>query len=146
MSNSPPPETHYSSSSSASSLTTLKNRNSYTPFEVDTTRSQSRSCCFLRNFFVLLRSWAILHVIQAQYNTHRYFRYRPENSWCATTSILPSPCCDITIVSPRLPVLPSTLIRSCRNFSNAETSKILSLAGWEALMINYCRYLVDAVE
>ena len=43
----------YSSSSSASSLTTLKNLNSYTPWEVETTRSQSRSCCFLRYFFVL---------------------------------------------------------------------------------------------
>lgn len=43
----------YSSSSSASSLTTLKNLSSYTPREVETTRSQSRSCIFLRNFLVL---------------------------------------------------------------------------------------------
>ena len=44
----------YSSSSSASSLTTLKNLNWYTPLLVLTTLNQSRSCCFLRNFFVLL--------------------------------------------------------------------------------------------
>ncbi len=33
------------------------------------------------------------------------------------------------MVSPRLPVRPSTLILSLRNFSKAKTSKILSLAG-----------------
>jgi len=40
------------------------------------------------------------------------------------------------MVSPRLPTRPSTLIFSFRNFSKAETSKILSLAGCEALMMN----------
>lgn len=52
------------------------------------------------------------------------------------TSILPSPCWLILMVSPRLLVRPSTLMRSWRNFSNAETSKILSDAGCDALMIN----------
>ncbi len=52
-------------------------------------------------------------------------------------SILPSPCCEILMVSPRLPTRPSTLIFSFRNFSKAETSKILSLAGCEALMMNF---------
>lgn len=56
---------------------------------------------------------------------------------CATTSTLPSPVWEMLILSPRLPTRPSTLMRSCRNFSKAETSKILSLAGWEALMVNY---------
>ena len=57
---------------------------------------------------------------------------------CAITSIFPSPCWLIAIVSPRFPTRLSTLILSCRNFSKAETSKILSEAGWEALMMN-CR-------
>lgn len=51
-------------------------------------------------------------------------------------STLPSPCWEILMVSPRLPTRPSTLIFSFRNFSKAETSKILSLAGCEALMTN----------
>ena len=53
------------------------------------------------------------------------------------TSILPSPCWLITTVSPRFPTRLSTLILSCKNFSNADTSKILSEAGCEALMVNY---------
>lgn len=48
------------------------------------------------------------------------------------------------MVSPRLPTRPSTLIFSFRNFSKAETSKILSLAGCEALMMN-CRGRVSSV-
>lgn len=56
---------------------------------------------------------------------------------CATTSILPSPCWLICTMSPRFPTRPSTLILSWRNFSNAETSKILSEAGCEALIMNY---------
>lgn len=56
-------------------------------------------------------------------------------------SILPSPTWEIWMVSPRLPTRPSTLIFSFRNFSKAETSKILSLAGCEALMMN-CRAVV----
>lgn len=70
-------------------------------------------------------------------STHRYFKYRPENWVWAMTSILPSGCWLISTVSPRFPTRLSTLILSCRNFSNAETSKILSEAGWEALII-YC--------
>lgn len=57
-------------------------------------------------------------------------------------SILPSPCWLILMVSPRLPTRPSTLIFSFRNFSKAETSKILSLAGWEALMMNCTHWIV----
>lgn len=68
--------------------------------------------------------------------THKYFKYRPENWVCAITSILPSPCWLIVTVSPRFPTLLSTLILSCRNFSKAETSKILSEAGCDALMMN----------
>ena len=76
---------------------------------------------------------------QAQSQTHRYLRYRPENSMWVTTSILPAPAWLIFTASPRLPTRPSTLILSCRNFSNAETSKILSWAGWAALMVNLTR-------
>lgn len=43
----------YSSSSSSPSLTTLKNLSSYTPLEVETTRSQSLRWCFFKNFLVL---------------------------------------------------------------------------------------------
>ena len=71
-------------------------------------------------------------------DTYRYLRYRPEKSVWATTSILPSPCWLICTVSPRLPTRPSTLILSWRNFSKAETSNILSEAGCEALMMNFC--------
>src|SRR5689334_12679061 len=53
------------------------------------------------------------------------------------TSILPSPCWEIWMVSPRFPVRPSTLMRSWRNFSKAEMSKILSLTGCEQLMMNF---------
>lgn len=53
------------------------------------------------------------------------------------TSIFPSPCWEIWMVSPRLPVRPSTLMRSWRNFSNAWMSKILSLTGCEQLMMNF---------
>lgn len=144
---------NYSSSSSASSLTTLKNRSSYTPLLVLTTLSQSRSCCFLRNFFVLNEGnavshcpfrgkWLLLHsaphMQSSKSDTHRYLRYLPENSWCATTSIFPSPCWLMATVSPRLPTRPSTFILSWRNFSKAATSKILSEAGTEALIMN-CR-------
>jgi hypothetical protein len=67
----------------------------------------------------------------------RYFKYRPENlAPLATTTILP-PSREITIVSPKLPVRFSTLIRSWRNFSNAEGSKILSFAGAEASRTYY---------
>jgi len=69
--------------------------------------------------------------------THRYLRYRPENWVCAVTSIFPSPRFLINTTSPRFPTRLSTLILSWRNFSNAETSKILSLAGCEALMMNF---------
>lgn len=67
---------------------------------------------------------------------YRYLRYRPDSSLWAMISILPSPTWEIWMVSPRLPTRPSTLIFSFRNFSKAETSKILSLAGCEALMMN----------
>lgn len=53
------------------------------------------------------------------------------------TSIFPSPCWLIWMVSPRLPVRPSTLMRSLRNFSKAWMSKILSLTGCEQLMMNF---------
>jgi hypothetical protein len=69
--------------------------------------------------------------------TDRYLRYRPENSWLAMTSIFPSPCWLMVMVSPRLPVRPPTLMRSWRNFSYCDRSKILSLTGWDALMINF---------
>ena len=115
----------YSSSSpSSSSNSTLKNRNSYTPLEVEMTRNQSRSYksvpnhihqkhtdSFLRNFFV------------------RYFKYRPLNfAPLATTTIFPSSR-EIVMLSPRFPVRLSTLILSWRNFSKAAGSKILSFAG-----------------
>lgn len=70
---------------------------------------------------------------------YRYLRYRPDSSLWAMISILPSPTWEIWMVSPRLPTRPSTLIFSFRNFSKAETSKILSLAGCEALMMNCIR-------
>jgi len=103
-----------SSSPSSSSNSTLKNLNSYTPFEVEITLSQSLKLCFLRNFFV------------------RYFKYRPLNfAPLATTTIFPSSRV-IERSSPRLPVRPSTLILSWRNFSNADGSKILSFVGADA--------------
>ncbi len=68
---------------------------------------------------------------------YRYLRYLPENWVCAMTSIFPSPTWEIWTISPRFPTRPSTLILSCRNFSNAATSKILSLAGCEALIMNF---------
>ena len=108
----------YSSSSSPSSATTLKNFKLYSPLLVLTTRNQSLSCCFFRNFFV------------------RYFRYRPLNSWCATTSMRPSPRLLTETTSPRLPVRPSTLMRCCRKVVKAEGSKMRSLVGWVALMMN----------
>lgn len=69
--------------------------------------------------------------------TYKYFRYRPEKGICETTSILPSPTCEMLICSPRFPVRPSTLIFACRNVSKAERSKILSDTGWEQLMVYY---------
>jgi hypothetical protein len=67
----------------------------------------------------------------------RYFKYRPENlAPLATTTIFP-PSREIAMVSPKLPVRFSTLIRSWRNFSNAEGSKILSFAGAEASRTYY---------
>jgi hypothetical protein len=68
-------------------------------------------------------------------HTHRYFRYLPENGMCVTTSILPSLTWEIVMESPRLPTRPSTLILSCKNFSKAERSKILSLTGCVQLMV-----------
>lgn len=56
---------------------------------------------------------------------------------CVTTSIFPSPTCEMATLSPRLPVRPSTLMRSWRNFSNAARSKILSLTGWLQLMVYF---------
>lgn len=53
------------------------------------------------------------------------------------TSTLPSPCWLMSTVSPRLPTRLSTLILSCRNFSKAAMSKILSDTGCEALIM-YC--------
>lgn len=76
---------------------------------------------------------------------YRYLRYRPDSSLWAMISILPSPTWEIWMVSPRLPTRPSTLIFSFRNFSKAETSKILSLAGCEALMMNCDREDVVSV-
>jgi hypothetical protein len=54
---------------------------------------------------------------------------------CVTTSIFPSPTDLMSTLSPRLPVRPSTLMRSCRNFSKAPRSKILSETGWLQLMV-----------
>lgn len=71
--------------------------------------------------------------------TYRYFKYLPLKGMCATTSILPSPACEMEIWSPKLPVRPSILILSCKNFSNAFRSKILSETGCEQLMVYYSR-------
>lgn len=43
----------------------------------------------------------------------------------------------MVILSPRFPVRESTLILSCRNFSNAEGSKILSFVGADASRTYY---------
>ena len=67
--------------------------------------------------------------------THKYLRYRPENGMCVTTSILPSPDWLMLTLSPKLPVRPSILMRSCKNFSNAAKSKILSETGCEQSMM-----------
>jgi hypothetical protein len=73
----------------------------------------------------------------------RYFRYRPLNfTLLATTTIFPSSL-EITILSPKFPVRLSILILSCRNFSNAEGSKILSFVGAEASRIYY---LLDSIN
>ena len=58
---------------------------------------------------------------------------------CDTTSTFPSPTWLIETLSPRLPVRPSTLMRSCRNFSKAAMSKILSETGCEQLIV-YCSF------
>merc|ERR1712113_104253 len=104
----------YSSLSSASWSAMLKYRSSYTLLSLfdAITRSQSLTLCFLRYFFV------------------RYFKYLFD---IATSDEI------ITLVfsrvtdteSPKTPVLPSTLILSCRNFSNDEISMILSSTGLE---------------
>ena len=81
--------------------------------------SGGHTFCFFKNFFV------------------KYFKYRPENfAPLATTTIFPSSR-EIVILSPRLPVRLSTLILSCRNFSNAEGSKILSFVGADASRTYY---------
>ena len=69
--------------------------------------------------------------------THKYFRYRPEKGMYATTLIFSPSTWLICTLSPKFPVRPSTLMRSCRNFSNAARSKILSLTGWLQLMVYF---------
>lgn len=92
---------------------------------------ESQSACCPKNIH-----HAFLCQPRTEGYSYRYLRYRPDSSLWAMISILPSPTWEIWMVSPRLPTRPSTLIFSFRNFSKAETSKILSLAGCEALMTN----------
>ena len=78
--------------------------------------------------------------------TYKYLRYLPLNGMWLTTSILPSPACEMLTWSPKLPVRPSTLILSCRNFSKALRSKILSETGCEQLMVYYNMLLPSCVS
>lgn len=94
---------------------------------------------------ILPRAYASPKLAKRMDVPYRYLRYRPDSSLWAMISILPSPTWEIWMVSPRLPTRPSTLIFSFRNFSKAETSKILSLAGCEALMMNCNREDVVSV-
>jgi hypothetical protein len=79
----------------------------------------------------------VLRIISIVGATYRYLRYRPESSLWAMISTLPSAVEEILMISPRLPVRPSILIFSFKNFSKAGTSKILSEAGPEALITNF---------
>jgi len=47
------------------------------------------------------------------------------------------PSLDIVTCSPNTPVLPPSLIRSCKNFSNEDISKISSAAGSEASIVYF---------
>merc|ERR1719479_655550 len=102
-------------SSSLSSLM-LKYRSSYDVLLGATTRRKSRNCCALRYFF------------------ERYFRYRLENGASAFTWIF---CLsrEMTTLSPKFPVLPSTLMRALKNFSKSLVPSILSSAGcWQSIV------------
>merc|ERR1740129_2659920 len=102
-------------SSSLSSLM-LKYRSSYDVLLGATTRKKSRSCCAFRYFL------------------ERYLRYRLENGDSAFTWIF---CLsrEMTTLSPKLPVLPSTLMRALRNFSKSLVSRMLSSAGcWQSIV------------
>merc|ERR1719265_1826391 len=98
-------------SSSSSSLLMLKYRSSYVVLFGATTWRKSRRFCFFRYFFV------------------RYFRYRLEKAMSVVTHTLLFSRVTLT-ASPRLPVLPLTLMRSWKYFSSCATSMMLSSTGW----------------
>merc|ERR1740129_1485838 len=102
-------------SSSLSSLM-LKYRSSYDVLLGATTRKKSRNCCAFRYFF------------------DKYLRYRLEKGVSAFTWIF---CLsrEMATLSPKLPVLPSILMRALRNFSKSLVSRILSSAGcWQSIV------------
>merc|ERR1719401_771830 len=99
----------------------LKYRNSYDVLLGATTRRKSRSCCFFKYFL------------------DKYLRYRLENGASALTWIFDFSL-DTVIFSPKLPVLPPTLILSFRNFSRSPGVMIVSSAGcWQSTVnFNIC--------
>merc|ERR1719229_1567245 len=98
-------------------------RNSYDVLFGATTRRKSRNCCIFKYFL------------------DKYFKYLFENGASALTWILALSLETVTL-SPRLPVLPSTLILLLKNFSRSLGSIMLSSAGcWQSTVNFNCCFL-----
>merc|ERR1719229_189583 len=93
-------------------------RNSYDVLFGATTRRKSRNCCIFKYFL------------------DKYFKYLLEKGASALTWIFAFSLETVTL-SPRLPVLPSTLILLLKNFSRSFGSMMLSSEGCWQSTVNF---------